>query len=368
MTRDQTEQQLSAALAEGLIAVIHKKHGDLWVLEGNTVETQGTVVLQVDGRSYKFAVPRDRRNQPTAFDRFGIFNQQMSSREFAFVVADLTVNGQKIDLSHDPAWQGYYNRVQFQEQDFQRQDFGFSETNWAGGKIGEIGGTFYRVEPNDPNCGYYGDPVGKITLDDPLHFDGNICFTRGSTDAGMFFGFFNSNGNKVDLAVGANSGFLLDGLMGLTIDGPTRIGYYLNVECAPTRAARRRVSGPIYLPTGVPTHVSFDYDPKANNGLGAITVKLGNHSFTVDLKRQQREQKATFDHFGMACTRVGGKYVTVYLDDVTYTARRGSDYKPPAFEQKTTVVPYPQRGRAYSATARSPCPSPPTRCRVSACA
>ena len=45
--------------------------------------------------------------------------------------------------------------------------------------------------------------------------------------------------------------------------------------------------------------------------------------------------------------RSGGKYVTVYLDDLEYTARRPAGYKPPRFEQQTVTVPYPPRGRKY---------------------
>ena len=61
----------------------------------------------------------------------------------------------------------------------------------------------------------------------------------------------------------------------------------------------------------------------------------------------QRAAKATFDHFGLLTVRTGGKYVTVYLDDLTYTSRRSKDAPRTHHEQKLTVVPYPANGRKY---------------------
>ena len=66
-----------------------------------------------------------------------------------------------------------------------------------------------------------------------------------------------------------------------------------------------------------------------------------------DLPEGFKEAGATFDRFGIMNVRKGGKYVTMYLDDLEYTARRPADYKPVRHEQKTTTVPYPPDGRLY---------------------
>jgi hypothetical protein len=60
-----------------------------------------------------------------------------------------------------------------------------------------------------------------------------------------------------------------------------------------------------------------------------------------------RKANASFDHFGLSSVRIGGKWVTVYLDDLTYTARRPADFKPTKHEQKVTTVEYPAGGRRY---------------------
>jgi len=348
VTLEQINQRLSASLAEGMVALFRRDHA-YWTLLDHYDMLKGAVSLQVDdGQAYRFFVDAAHRGQPADFDRFGVFNFQLYSVGFSLSMADLNVNGQRIDLSKDPGWQGYFNRVQFVEQDFQRQDFGFSETNWAGEGIGEIGGTFYRVETDDPGFGYYADNVGTLTLEDPIHCEGNICFPRGGTDGAMFFGFFNAEAQKVKLTdPRKRDGFPLDDMLGITVEGPTRVGYYFSAICSPTRPTFSRQQGPIYLPTGEPTHFSFDYNPSANDGTGMITATLADQTFTLNLTPQQRQQGATFDHFGLSAIRKGGKYVTVYLDDLTYTARRGADWKPVRFEQQETVVPYPPGGRAY---------------------
>ena len=102
--------------------------------------------------------------------------------------------------------------------------------------------------------------------------------------------------------------------------------------------AARRLGARVY---------SFDYDPQANNGVGRITAKLDDEEFMLDLTPDMRKAGATFDRFGLSSARVGGKWVTIYLDDLTYTARRPADFKPTKHEQKVTTVEYPPGGRRY---------------------
>jgi len=62
---------------------------------------------------------------------------------------------------------------------------------------------------------------------------------------------------------------------------------------------------------------------------------------------KQRATGAKFDRFGLLNIRRGGKYVTVYFDDMSYTARRVTSYTPKEYEQKVVHVPYPENGRKY---------------------
>ena len=64
--------------------------------------------------------------------------------------------------------------------------------------------------------------------------------------------------------------------------------------------------------------------------------------FTLDLTPEQRKAGATFDRFGLTSFRRGGKFTTIYFDDLTYTTRRPADATSVRHEQKITTVPYPR--------------------------
>ena len=53
------------------------------------------------------------------------------------------------------------------------------------------------------------------------------------------------------------------------------------------------------------------------------------------------------DYFGLLNPRKGGKYVDVYIDDLTYDVKRSKDFKVIKHEQKIIKVSYPPEGREY---------------------
>jgi hypothetical protein len=105
--------------------------------------------------------------------------------------------------------------------------------------------------------------------------------------------------------------------------------------------------GLAFNPTRERRRFTVEYDPKANNNVGRVTATLDDKTMVLDLTPQQRADGATFDRFGIMNLRCGGKYVTMYYDDLTYTARRPKDYKPVFHKQEVTKVPYPPTGRAF---------------------
>lgn len=347
VTLEQVKGRLADALALGLVAYLRKERGVFSTLLDGHENRKGCLTFQLDDwRQYRDWLPSALHDGPVSMDRFGIFNMQIYHRVARFFVSDLTVNGTKVDLRRDPGWDGRGNRITFVERDFQRQDFGSSETNWAGERIGEIGGLFYRTEPVDPIHGYYADDVGRMTLDDTISFSGHISFVNGATDAGMFFGYFNARETMAEIQE-ERAGMPLDAMLGIVVGGPTRVGYYFSALCSPKREMASDKRGPIILPTGERHTFSFTYDPQANSGAGRIKVTLDEKSFFLDLTPQQRSAGATFDRFGVASIRKGGKYVTLYLDDLTYTARRPQHCTTVYHEQQVTRVPYPPGGRKY---------------------
>ena len=383
LTRKEFRKRLEQACDAGLLGTTRLGDHDAWWKNDNAADARGCLVFQLDnGRPHRLFMSKQDRDEPVVLDRFGIFNFQLYGRHWEFYdnestgttsefyIGDLTVNGEKIDLSKDPGWQGVGNRVKFVDRDFHgRHSFGYSETNWAGERIGEIGGTVWRNETIDPLHAFYADDVGTLTLDDPISFSGNLVFVDGATDGDVQIGFFNKQQRLTEFTGGNRDyppnlaetvggrrnihlGFdqraaRLPGTMGFTIGGPTRVGFYFAAFCTPTVETSRSQNGPVTHPDRRRRRFTFDYDPKANGGVGQIVATLDGERFVLDLDPEMRKAGATFDRFGLSSPRVGGKWVTVYLDDLTYTARRLPGQKPVKHEQKITTVEYPQGGRRY---------------------
>lgn len=248
------------------------------------------------------------------FNRFGMLNVQIPGGPMTVYFDDLEYDGKEKDFASDPRWEGSGNRVAFKdcEQD-DSQNFGFSDTNHAGGARGEIGGAFWRTEPDAPHDGYYADRIGPLTLEDSLFASGRIAFTRGCADSGMYLGWFNS----------AARGDAPSNFVGIVIEGPSRVGHYFRARYGTASgAARDPRTGPVIMPDGRPHRWTFAYDPGGNGGTGAIRATLDGTAVALNLAPDHKAQGAAFDRFGMLTMRRGGHYMTVYFDDVKYSDGR----------------------------------------------
>jgi hypothetical protein len=309
-------------------------------------KVRSQITVQVEGDPPYLGLPEmpDMRDHPAVMDRFGIVNNQAYGDNIEMYFSDLTVNGHKIDLTRDPRWVGQGNRVSYPAWSFHPcHDYGFVETNWAGAAPGELGGLLWATEMPDPTYGYYADDVGQLTLDDPISFSGNICNVDGQPDSGMMFGYFNTKALKTE-----DFKQRLDQSMGLFVEGPSSIGKTLMAYCAVNKDQVIILKDPpLFQPDYKKRKFTFDYDPKANNGVGRCTMTLDGKSYTIDLTPEQRKVGARFDRFGMRNMRGGGKLVEIYFYDLTYTARRSKDYKPTFHKQGITKLPYPDGGRHH---------------------
>jgi len=348
ITAERLHELLIQARNEGLVDHWFWKHKyQLWEIEKEIDRMRGRITFRLDDLppvSY-YLLP-GHREEPTKIDRFGVWNMQVYHGSMEFYIADLVVNGERIELDQDPHWDGLNNHVSFVQRDFHaRQNFGYSQTNWAGRAPGEIGGRFWGTEVIDPLHAYYAVDVGRLTLDDPISFSGWICFVDGAVDGRMLIGYFNREARLVEIH-GEYKGNPPDQFLGIEIMDQTRIGYSFTAVCSPRQEIAFEKRGPIYIPDRVKRPFSFRYDPNAGVA-GRITVTLGEESFHADLTVEQREVGATFDRFGLLNPRKGGKYVDVYVDDLTYVVRRPEGYRPPFLRQGTVIVPYPKGGRLY---------------------
>jgi hypothetical protein len=354
ITADELYGRLVAAHSAGLVSYLDRRggttsgqKGELWFYREGGADRQGAMILEVDDHlPYKMFISKSAHREPVYMDRFGIFNFQMYHNAITFFASDLTVNGHKVDLSKDPGWEARGNRVQFAEQDFHRQDYGYSETNWAGEQIGEIGGQFSNVEPIDPLTGYYADDIGKLTLEDPISFSGQVCFTADSTDSGMQIGYFNAESAMAQWDR-HNPFRTIPNSIGVQIEGPASSGKHFMPQINTGKNTSATRDDIPFQPTKERHSFKFQYDPAANNHVGRIMLTLDDKTSTLDLTPKQRAEGAQLDHFGVTNLRAGGKFVVVYFDDLTYTARRPADYQPVFHKQEVVKVPYPPGGRKY---------------------
>lgn len=348
ITKEELDQMLFKARDLGLVDDWYRKGiYHIWSIEKDASKMKGRISFKFDDNpavSY-FMLP-GHQDTPSDIDLFGIYNMQIYHGNMEFYVSNLVVNGKKIDLSKDPHWKGLNNQETFVQNDFHaRQNFGYSQTNWAGNEPGEIGGRFWGTEVIDPLHSFYADDIGELSLENPIAFSGWINFPEGAVDGRMLLGYFNREARLADIE-GEYKGNPPHQFMGIEVMDQTRVGYNFTAVCSPQQDIAFEERGPVYIPDRIKRSFSFKYDPNAGEA-GQITVTLGRDTFSVNLTAEQRKKGARFDRFGLLNPRKGGKYVDVYVDDLTYVAGYPQNYKPIKFKQKVVRVPYPDLGRKY---------------------
>ncbi|HEY7331002.1 MAG TPA: hypothetical protein VH592_25420 [Gemmataceae bacterium] len=262
--------------------------------------------------TFSVDLPEGYKQQGTRFDHFGLMNLMKAGGRATIYLDDLQYDGHSEDFGRDPNWDAHRNRIRYQATDVGgAHNFGFSNTNHAGGKPGEIGGTFWR----SGKYGYYADRVGPLTLDDGLEASGKVVLKVGAPDSDMFLGWFNSaNKDKSPTEAG--------NFLGVHVGGPTRVGHYFHPAFTTAKGTKGLApGGPVLEPNKV-YNWSLIYDPLAEEGQGAIQVTLGKESVKLVLKKGIKAQGAQFDRFGLLTSNIGGQVVKIFLDDLKYTTGR----------------------------------------------
>jgi hypothetical protein len=131
----------------------------------------------------------DTRKMARTFNRFGIFNQQVTGDGMEVYFDEIELGDQAENFSEDPRWESHGNDTEFEERAIRpMHDFGYSDSQHAGGKPGEIGGIIWAC---DEQPAYYGERLAP--------FPSTILCTlrqarlyRAGSDSGIYFGWFNS--------------------------------------------------------------------------------------------------------------------------------------------------------------------------------
>jgi hypothetical protein len=274
----------------------------------------GLITFGFDGTNYTRALLPGHKADGAEFNRFGLFNQQATGGGMQIFVSDLQIDGQREDLSRDPKWEGHGNKVEFADRTLRpMHDFGYSPTSRAGGRKGEIGGIIWR----DEAPAFYGAKTGPLTLRDELFASGKVAFVAAASDSGVYFGWFDSQSKSNKYTQDHKEP--QKNFLGIAIEGPSRVGHYF-VPGYRNSVGQGQLasSGPLIRPDGKMHDWSLHYTPGTPSTRGKIIAKLDDAEEAIQLTAEQENAGATFDRFGIFNMQVGGHFVEVYFDDLTY--------------------------------------------------
>jgi hypothetical protein len=273
----------------------------------------GEIVLVLDGHETRLRLGLEHRKIGAEMNHFGVFVPRIPGSKLVAYFDDITINGKQEDFSADPHWDAAGNRRRYREPaPYAYNDFGFSRTDHAGGRRGELGGRFFSCDPpEDQFKAYYGDRVGRLTFEDHLVARGKFAANEFSIDSTFALGWFNSK----------KQGWPIENFAGVCFDSLTGTGRIVQPLYG-TRTGSKHRGGPMlsFVPDGRVYEWTLEYDPTAADGRGVIRFTLGGKSMTMPLNEGDRAIGAAFDRFGVFNMQwANSKWCDVYLDDLAYT-------------------------------------------------
>lgn len=243
-------------------------------------------------------------------------------------IDDVVINGEQFEFNNDPRWEAFNNRRTYVTTDTRpRFDFGWSATHFAGGKMpGELGGLIFRGDCREPaRMACYGDRLHTLTLAKPLEARGKVVVLRAISDSTASIGFYHSR-HSMQSSPAQNQSIPMD-YLGINIEGPSSEAFFFYpVFRAHGRDGVARGWDGGKAPRIYPDRSVHDwflrYDPEGANGNGQITLGLDDKICTLDLPEGHKAGGTTFDRFGICTPWIDGNSVTVYFDDISYTAEQ----------------------------------------------
>jgi hypothetical protein len=288
---------------------------------------RGVISLTVNGITAKCEIEEAHRRDGATFTHFGLI-PVMKTWDGAgdAWIDDVKVNGVAFDFRVDPNWDASNNRRAYITKDTRpRFDFGWSATHYAGGqKAGELGGLVFRGDCREPaRMAAYGDRLAPLNLNMPLKARGKVAVLRAISDSTASIGFYHSKHSMQSNPSQKHS--VPRDYLGINIEGPSSEAFFFypvyRIHGDKSQAlGHDRGRAPRIYPDGRVHDWSLEYDPQGANGNGRIMVMLDHHSCALDLGPGHKSKGATFDRFGICTPWIDGNSVTVYFDDLAYTA------------------------------------------------
>lgn len=291
----------------------------------STLGPYGGFRFTLDGMAYEWLINDSQggdeyKEDPLNITHFGILNlggsAEIGSRTAEMYIDNIYLSTTNTRYPFDTAeaggWSGTRNISQYEDCTLRPyHNYGWSNTNFAGGDRGEIGGEVWRGNPLptfNNQVAYYATPISGIDLSKPIYMKGRISFKRGETDSGFWFGFF-------------NKALLPDAAIGIAGTGATRDGFWFFPLIRSATGERQQGNMSIRIvPDGVSHAFEFMYDPTKGT-YGTITLRLDSKVSETALTQGQRASAASYDMFGIPPLGPGdGKMVEFYLDNLVYTS------------------------------------------------
>ncbi len=188
---------------------------------------QGSIIATIDDQKAVCHLDAGHKEDGASFNRFGLLSIPKSYDQGGEIwLDDIDVNGEREDFATDPKWDAVGNRQTYTTYSVRpRFDFGFSDTNFAGGKgRGELGGVIFRGDNRDPDkVAYYGDRLETLTPAKSIRAAGKVAMRRGISDSTSLIGFFHSK-KSVAVSDSQSSGWPIN-FLGVALEGPSREGF-----------------------------------------------------------------------------------------------------------------------------------------------
>jgi len=241
---------------------------------------KGVVTATIGEHTATCNLDVSHKQDGATFTHFGVVNVLKSADSGSEVWFDnVSINGGEVEtFSHDPHWDARNNRTMYETRLVRpRFDFGFSDTNYAGGTApGELGGLIFRGDCRYPDkMACYGDRIGPLTLDKPLRASGRIAMRRGVSDSTTLFGFYNSNESMRSNELQSEG--LPESVLGIHVEGPSSEGFQFYPVLRTTGGGSQFGSPrefPSIRPDGARHDWNLEYDPDGADGKGRVTVAL----------------------------------------------------------------------------------------------
>jgi len=297
------------------------------IYEPNGEGGRGIATLTLNGQQARCEIVPEHRADGATFTHFGLLPvlKTWDGPGEAWI-DDVRVNGKSFDFAQDPKWDGYRNHESYVTKDTRpRFDFGWSPTAYGGGiKVGELGGLIFRGDCREPaRMASYGDRLEILNLKMRLHARGKVAVLRAISDSTASIGFYN---RQTSMATnGSQQHSIPMDYLGINIEGPSSEGFFFypvyRVHGDSNKAlGYNRGKAPRIYPDSKVHNWTLDYDPDGVNGKGTIKVTLDEQSCELQLAEDDKKTGAEFNRFGICTPWIDGNSVTVYFDDLVYTA------------------------------------------------